>query len=376
MADGFINIPFETDSRTYADDAIQRLKDQWPGWEPSEGDQEVVLLETLSPMAADTAQAAVRVPPAVFRTYGTKLAGLPYEQGSPATTTLTFTFTDALGHGVPAATEVEVGGWAFHTDTDVTAPNGTTTVAVTATATVNGAGGNDIGPGATMVTSLAYVASVTATTTAGGTDAEDDLAYQDRLTNELQLSAKTLVTGRDYELMGLNQPGVGRILASADPVNRTVIVTATDANGNPVAGSVRTDLAATYDEYRLSNWVVSIQDPTYTTVNVTYVVHPESGFDVGALLERINAMLASWLTPSAWGRPKNYGDPGSGFGFRAEPYVRRNKLIDLIGDVDGVDYVDSVDVTGSQGGVDVSGNLLMPGTVALPLPGNINGTVI
>jgi hypothetical protein len=376
MADGFINIPFDTDSRTYSDEAIQRLKDQWPGWEPSEGDQEVIMLETVSPMAADVAQAAVRVHPAVFRTFGTKLVGTPYEQGSPATTTLTFTFTDALGHVVPAATEVEVGGWAFQTDTEASAPAGTTTIAITATATVNGAGGNNLGPGATMITSLAYVASVTATTTANGTDAEDDLGYQDRLTAELQLSAKTLVTGRDYELYGSTQPGVGRILAFADPANRTVRVVATDLNGDLVASGIKTTLLDSYNELRLSNWVVSVDDPTYTTISVTYAVHPYPGHEGDDLIARTDAVLEAWLQPSAWGRPKNFGDPGSAFGFAIQPRVRVNKLIDLIGDVDGVDYVDTLIITAPGATPESNGDVTMPGDVPLTRPGFMAGTVV
>lgn len=378
MADGFINIPIETDSRTYADDAIQSLKDQWPGWEPSEGDQEVVILETLSPMAADVAQQGARVPPAVFRTFGTKLAGVPYATGSPATTTLTFTFSDNQGHTVPADTEVEVGGWAFRTDAPGTAPLGSLSVSgVPATATVSGAGGNDLGPGATMVSSVAYVASVTATATSEGADPEDDLAYQDRLAREMQLSAKTLVVARDYELLGLSEPTVTRIMAFPDTDNRTVVVVATDPLGDPVSTATKTNLLARFNELRLSNWVVSISDPAYTTVAVTYAVHPYPRFETADLISRINSMLNTWLSPSVWGKPKNFGDPGSAFGFAIDPIVRRNKLIDLIGDVDGVDYVDTLSLTGSPASLDANGNLVMTGgAVPLPRPGFMVGSVV
>lgn len=377
MADGFINIPIETDSRTYSDAAVQQLKDQWPGWEPNEGDQEVVVLETVSPMAADVAQQAVRVPPAVFRTYGTKLAGLPYAAGSPATTTLTFTFSDSAGHTVQANTEVSVGGWAFRTDTDATAPQGSASITgVPATANVNGAGGNDLGPGADMVSSVAFVASVTATATANGTDPEDDLAYQDRLARELQLSAKTLVTARDYELMGLSQSGVTRIMAFPDPDARTVRVVATDVNGDPISASAKTSLAATYDELRLSNWVVSLMDPTYTTVSVTYTVKPYRGFETADIIDRINSVLTTWLAPNVWGKPKNFGDPGSAFGFNIEPTIRVNKLIDLIGDVDGVDYVDTLTISAADSAAGPrAGDVVLPGTVPLPKPGAMIGAI-
>jgi hypothetical protein len=56
--------------------------------------------------------------------------------------------------------------------------------------------------------------------------------------------------------------------------------------------------------------------------------------------------------------------------------VRKNKLIDLIGDATGVDYVIDLTITGSAGSVQTNGDWLMPGAVPVPKAGpSITGSV-
>jgi hypothetical protein len=51
--------------------------------------------------------------------------------------------------------------------------------------------------------------------------------------------------------------------------------------------------------------------------------------------------------------------------------VRKNKLIDLIGNVPGVDYVLDVTISGTLGTSQPNGDWQMPGPVALPNPTSV-----
>src|SRR5689334_15800313 len=104
----FIYVPvdgIETDAAALADGAVDRLKARWDGWEPNEGDPEVVVIEELAPMAANAAEATVRVPPAVLRTVATKLHGITYTAATPARGTLTINLNTP--HDIPAGAEFD-----------------------------------------------------------------------------------------------------------------------------------------------------------------------------------------------------------------------------------------------------------------------------
>src|SRR4051794_5507225 len=136
MSDQFVSVPITSDSQTLADDAVEVLRDRWEGWEPNDGDLEVVQIEALAPMAQNAAETASRVFPAIFRAYGTDLVGVSYENGTRASTTVTFTLTDTDGHAIPAGSEIDVDGFSFATDAEVVvAPGLDVAAAVPVTAT-------------------------------------------------------------------------------------------------------------------------------------------------------------------------------------------------------------------------------------------------
>lgn len=372
-SDFFIDVPIETDAQTLADDAVDRLAEKWPGWEPNDGDLEVVQIETLAPMAEDVAVSAAQVPRAIFREYGTQLIGRPYDDGSPATTTVAFTFLNSTGYTIPEGFEIDIDGYAFRVDSETVVPVGATSVssvpvtAAESTEDANGLVGTNVSP----VSSLIDIESITVNTpTANGTNPEDDLDYQNGLTNDLKLQAKTLVTVGDFELWALSKPGIGRVVA-VHAGDRAVNVVVTDDEGEPVTAGVTTDLLADFEQYKLVNTVLTVNDPTYTTINVTYTVKARSGVNQADLQSRIDAMLTDLLSPQNWGSPKGVTFLNT---WDLEPVVRANLLIDRIGDVDGVDYVTSVSITGSAGAASGS-NWTMAGTYPLPRPGVMTGTI-
>lgn len=387
MADYFLEVSIESDAQTLADQAVERLTDQWLDWVPNDADLEVVMIEALAGMAQNAAETAARVPGAIFRAFGTELLRVAYETGQPALGALTFSLLTTDGHIIPAGTEVEVDGMAFATDDDVLVPAGqNVATGVPATAMGEGTVGNDLtGVVVELITALAFVEMVTLVgPTAGGMDAEDDPDYEDRLSRQLELQATTLVTTRDFELMAKADPDVGRVLAKHDGARR-VEVTLTDIAGESVAQVVKDRLVARYAEYRMVNTTVTMVDPTYTTVGVTWTVQAYPGFDAVDLKARINAMLADFLSPGTYGRPKviietfaEVAPEGGSSGpdsWLNEPLVRVYKLVDLIGDVDGVDYVASITISSPTAVADASGNLPLAGSTPLPRPGVMTGTV-
>jgi hypothetical protein len=375
--DWYIEVPLESDETTMADEAVERLQDQWPDWEPNEGDMEVVQIEALAGIAAALARQSSLGTEEIFRAFGTKLVGVGYQQGAPAVTTVTFTLTDSETHVIEAETEIEIDGLAFLTTIEAANPAGTDTVpGVPVEASVAGTLGNGLGASASRISSLAFVADVTADTlTSGGVDAMGDDEYLGYLSRRLQLRADTIVTKRDHEYWALDWPGVGR--AFAEHVDdRHVRIYVADVNGEKIDDIVKTDMETAILDYRLVNTITDIEDPSYTTVGVTYEVHALRGYDLADLELRADGMLASWLSPSGFAQPK-FGDPGVQTGnWVGTNLVRVNSAIDRLGDVEGVDYVDDVVFNAGGGGaLDADGNVVMAGTIALPRIGTINSTV-
>jgi hypothetical protein len=375
VAEHFIDVGIEADEAALADLAVERLQLTWPDWEPNEGDLEVVQIEALAQMASDAASVAAVVPAQAFEAIMVDLYGLAPRTGSAASGDVTFTLLDTAAHTIPAGTEIDIDGWAFTTDIDVntaalSAPGIPVTCAVIDEAT-NALPGDEV----TMITALAFVGSVHLDApTTGAVELESDDDFLDRGTRTLELQAITLVTERDYELMALSLAGVERVIAQANLATRTIVVTASAANGDVLSGTIKTALAALFDEYRQTTWVVTLGDATKTTIGVTYSIHVLPGYEPTSVLAEATGLVAAFLDPQRWNVSKYERAPATTWNI--EPRVRKNKLIDVIGDTHGVDYVNDVTITGSAGSLQANGDWLMPGTVPLPVAGTIAGSVV
>lgn len=372
MPDHFIAVVIQSDATQLADDAGERLRAQWDDYEPQDGDLEVVTIEAVAPMAQDCLETTARVPDAVFIEIG-KLHGIAYSPGARATGTVTFTLTDADPHEIPAGTEIDIDGYAFYVDT--TTPTAALEIAgVPVTAGIAGAEANALtGALVREVSGLSFVLDTELDApTANGVDAEDDASFRDKVSRELELKGDTLVTARDYEIKALSHQEVARAVAIPDAATKTMTVYLVGPAGGVVATAVKDAISAEYEALRLANWTVTLGDPTVTPVDVTYSVHFYPGYDTVDGVARTDAALASVLSPDGWGQEKNAETSVSSLTWVNDPVVRANKLIDVLGDVPGVDYADSVAIAGA----DVDGNLTLPGTVALPTVGTLSGTAV
>ena len=371
----YIRLPFDADEFDLADGALENLRSTWQDWEGNDGDMESVLIETLAPMAAAAVQKAAEMPPAAFIALGTKLYGIDYQQGQAAMTTVTVTFQDnAGGYVVDGGSEFELSGMGFQVVNDVEASAGQLTVGGVQVIA------NDIGVEFNNLTSAdwsnvslpVWVTDLsTEAPTSGGVDPQDDNDYLDMLSRELQLRGRMVVTLPDYEIVAMDTPGVGRAYAATDSA-RNVTVTLTDPAGEPLGADVKATLAAIYAASRLVNVNVTLADANYAAIDVAYEVAALPSFEPTALQQAIDFQLGTTLSPSGWGTVY-FGQPGSGpLSWINDTVVRLNKIISLIGNVPGVDYVvpNSVLIEGQ------SNDFQMPGPVALPRPGTFTGAVI
>lgn len=379
MAEDFVTVPFDVDEASLADGAIERLSTEWEDWEPNDGDPEVVQIEAHASMVADAAAQAAVMPASAMRTILQRLHGIEYSAGSYATTTATFTFPDTdPARVISEGFTVDVDGYSFLVATDVAAGD-LVAPGVPLIASDPGSAWSEL-PGATVtpVGAIVVESIVLDTPTAGGTDPETDDEFEAKGVRQLRLRAKTLVTGRDYELEALDNPAVARVLAITDSVAKTVrVIPGTDA-GQPIPQTEKDALLDDYEQYRLSNWNVSIEDPTVTTIDVAYSWHPLPTYLVDEVQARIDDALGTYLNPAGWGAdtPLSEGaavTPGRWF---LQPRVRKNEVIALISNVLGVDYVEDVTLSGSAGALQANGDWLMDGTVPLPELGVTTPTVV
>jgi hypothetical protein len=375
VAENFIEVPVETDADTLADNALDYLAAEWEDWEPNEGDLEVVQIEALSQMAADVANVAAIMPNAAIEAILERLFAVVPQDGTPATGTVTFTLVDTTANVIPAGTEIDIDGYAFSVDQDTPTTAGSGTVAgVPVTAIESDTGANGLtGDTVVLVGVLTFVSDVALNgVTGGAVDPETEQEYLDRGSQALELQAITLVTAHDYEVMALSDSRVGRAVAVDDRTNRRITVTASKADGSVVDAATKTALTALFDSYRQTTWQVVLGDATKTTINVTFQLHAYPNFDTAMVISSAKDAVVDFLDPTTWGSYLSAPSPTPD----VEPRVRKNKLIDVIGSVTGVDYVVDVTITGSAGSVQSNGDWLMPGAVPLPSAGTITGTSV
>jgi len=236
-----------TSSSDLADEAIESLQASIPGYEPSPGNLEVIQIEAIALLAAEVAAVAAQMPSAAFRAFGTQIVGAQYIQGAAAQGALTFTLSDALGHTIPAGTELTVAELAFFTVQDLVIGAGSSSGSVTIAAVEAGTLYNGASTPCELVTNIDWVSSLSlGGATLGGVDAEDDTAYQNRLVAELALQAPRPITASDYQKMALSFPPapgtaqqeVGRATAVDGYNPASSSFTASTANGSPTLSAV------------------------------------------------------------------------------------------------------------------------------------------
>lgn len=155
--------------------------------------------------------------------------------------------------------------------------------------------------------------------------------------------------------------------------SRCVTVFVTDPNGNALDSTDMGDIATWLESFREINFQVFVIAPTFTKVYITYEAHILPGYSASAVIANIDAALVTYLNPFLWGNPQNAANAAgqspwlnSVQGFAT---VRYNKVLGLIENVPGVDYVPpgssglAIGFTASPTG---TSDLTLPGPAPLP----------
>lgn len=353
-----------------------------PGWEPYDGAPEVVLATELGREIALLHTAAVSVVlEQAIAGMGETAFGFPAYLGVAAEIPVTLTVTGA-GAIVPQGLTViginsdgtEV---AFELLEDVVAE--AETVDVTMTATEPGYFANTVPAGAlTVVLATSSVVSAEATApSTGGADPESLQDYLTRLTDYFATLRPGGVRASDLAALARSVPGVHRALGvdlydPADPetpAERTATVFPIAEDGSPVSPTIAAQVQAVLEASREVNFVIHVEEPTYTPVNVEYAAVAETGADPAVVATAIESAVLDWLT--SWGTTED-----DDTAWQPVTVIRHLQLAKIAGSAPGVAYLESITVNGSAADFTLPGVASLPSSPSDPLtPSTVEGTV-
>ncbi|MDO8187217.1 baseplate J/gp47 family protein [Conexibacter sp. JD483] len=222
--------------------AIRYLQDGFPEWQPADGDLMTWLIGAHARMIAEERDIAADVPiEQILRPLGEEVHQILPRVATGATVNAVVTLIDDSGYTVPEGTEVLVrtagdDGVTMAVTDDVTVRPGEgvagefvrTTVRLRAISGREGIAGNGLRAGrnsAVLIRPLEFVTEVALLDeSTGGTDAETDEQYLQRLVDTLALTSPVPILPEDFAALARQQPGVSRALAFNDTVLREEIL--------------------------------------------------------------------------------------------------------------------------------------------------------
>jgi hypothetical protein len=299
----YISVPFIVDATELEQVSFDAFQTAFPGWEPNQGNPDVILLRATAAVVADGVSAASKIPDTIFRYSGRSLHGLPPVDAQPSTGAVTFTAVDTAGYVIPANTQLSGTNpdgetVAFTTLAAATIPAASSTVVVSVQAAEDGVIGNGISGFGNMEDNLDFLQGVEfTTTTSGGTDREDDETYLNRLRDELALQAPRPILPRDFAALARRQTGVHRAVA-IDGLNPNAVVLTSVSNmaavsvGSPVTGAgipaSTTVISLGSGQFTLS--ANATATATSVSLTSTYRFNQERTLTVAAIDEAGNAV--------------------------------------------------------------------------------------
>lgn len=361
---------FDVDPQDAFDDMVETATETLPDWVPAEGQTEVVLAELTALKVAEQRFAINRLPNGVAAAlFG--LLGVDLDPGVPPTATLRITIAGPGGVTIPAGTRVslDVPGredpLVLATDTGLVFALGESerTVQATATESTDVANGLPAGTAAEVLDRVLYVETVTLDEIDGGRDPETDTAWRTRAVQRLARLTETLVIPEHFTAAALERADVGRAStldlydpdAGGAPGDHAghVTVALLGADGELLDEPTRDEIAAELQVRAGAHLAVHTIDATVTAVDVTVtVVRTDDTTDAiaeQAVLDALDALL----DPLAWPFTST---------------VRRNMLLSVLGGLDPIAYVDTLDVPAAD--------LDLPGVAPLTTVGVVDVTVL
>jgi hypothetical protein len=400
MADGYIIDPIETDPDVLELAAYSRLQSRWPSWTPSNNNLETWQISVLARMVAEAMDVASDVPPAIFKFLGQSIFGVPPIAATAARVATTWVVTDNVGGRTILADwlvtiDDPVNGPAvFRVVADVVMPDGNLSTGVGEVileATDEGENSNELGGLGELATqydpAISWVSSITMTSaTGGGADEEDDDTYLNRLSRRLTLLTPRPILARDYEILSVDiaaQNGVDVRALAIDGYNpgdgtfnneRMValylINAETGANVTaPIKGAVDVALQA----QREVNFIVTVNDPTRTTVDVTFAGKCLAGYVPADVEAAAEAAVTDYLQPQNYGRPVDEG-ASSLTTWVNKAILYHQDIGTILNTTPGFDRWTTLTI-GLNGGGQSATDQTLAGAAPIAQPGVIAGTV-
>jgi uncharacterized phage protein gp47/JayE len=385
----YIDPPIETDPEELATTAYDAMAVAFPGWVPNAGNLDTILIEIVVRMAAEARTVASAVPTSIFRYLGELLGVIPVE-ATAAYVTSTWTAQDDAGYTIPAGTQVgirlagdELVG--FYVTQEVVIPASSTATAegeVVLQAALEGAEGSGLGGDtveAELIDALAWVTTVVLEgITTGGTDAETDEEYLNRLASQLLLLSPRPIIPRDFEILARSVAGVERAMAidgynpgdQSSNNERMVAVAVMDESGAPCSGTVKTNTDTYLQSLREVNFVVNVIDPTSNEIDVDFTAHAYETEDPEEVEAAAIAAVEEYLSPANWGKPI-LGDQRD---WRNVLTVRYLEIAEVILRTAGLDYIDTLTLCAHEG-TPATDNVTLTGVAPVTAAGTITGAV-
>jgi len=370
----FEDAPLELDADALARRAKRRLERRIDGLVLRDGHIVSMTIDEVARIAAQTAFAADRaLRRHAVAAAGERLFNISRDEGARAEGEARITMIDTKGYNVDRGTIV---AWQptgdrrddveFEVSETTTVPQGDDEVVVPIVAVEQGEAGNDppSDDPLEVVQAIPEVASAEVETSpSGGRDDESQADYEDRLVEELRVLSEAGVTLEDYEVLARRTDGVERALALGDydpddpdetSPRHVTLVPLTD-DGKPASDGVRDDLLADLDDKRTVNAVLHTTGPSYTPVAVEATVRRESGESTSAVEGRCEEAVQDLLSPAKWG-----GGDESPPRWQLRDTVRYLEVASVLAGVEGVDFVESLQLNGADDDVHLSGDAPLP----------------
>lgn len=371
-----------------------QLEAQFAEWEPAEGNLEVWLAKAFARISSIVRGQAAESSAAMFKRFGETIANVPPILAASASVQSTWKMVDTAGYTITAGTKVTIAASgeeaiAFEVVESVTIAPGskeTSAGAVALRAVLPGTEGNGLS-GVALPSDSTAATSATETitlvgSTAGGVDEEEEDAYLNRLTEELQLLSLSLIVPEDFAKDARSVAGIARAIAlggyngetSGQPLYVTVFPAA--VSGVALSTPVKEALQARQQAKVPSGVTVVVKDAKYTKVDVSAEVVSTPGYTTAAVKAAVEARLAEYLSPANWGVP-NFGDPASAAGgWINTTKVYINEVISELDRVPGVLRVTSAKIRKAGVGTLEAKDLTLEGVVPLTELGTLTITAV
>lgn len=362
----YTDIDPQNDPATIEREMTEAFEERFEGWFPPSASLIGLQTKVTARLHSITRGMGAESRAAMFKRFGEKVAGIPPVEAAPATVLSTWTLSDTAGHTIKAGTKATIAApndaqpRGFEVVSDVVVAPGSSVTgvgAVTLRAVIAGAAGNGLTADPIPSDSFNYIESVELVgATSGGVDEEDEDAYLDRLTEDLQLLSLSLIVEDDFAKDARSIPGVARCLCIGgyNPEDETfdnplvVCDFPVDEDGADLSAERHEELVGRQQAKVPSGVEVFSANPTRTKVGVKTVVGVAPGFEPAAVIAAVEARLAEYLSPAKWGTQVRQGEAPAGLWENAT-HVYYFELVSEIDRVPGVDRVISLETKKGAG---------------------------